>query len=299
MTRLEQARQGIISAEILQVAAAEQLSPAQLCRNIARGHTVIIRNTLRDITPLAVGKGTSVKVNANIGSSDTASGIEAEQAKLQAAIRAGADAIMDLSTGASIPETRTRMLKNSPVVLGTVPLYEAMSKAAADRNCGPEPLSVSGDDMIAAIRAHIESGVDFVTVHVGLRRQHLPLLQSRVMGVVSRGGSFLVSWMVLHQAENPLYTRFDEIIAIAKEFDVVLSLGDGLRPGATADASDRAQLAELKTLAGLARRAQKAGVQAIIEGPGHVPLNQVVKNIRLQKRWCRGGSFLHFGALGH
>lgn len=297
MTRLEQARKGTITDDMRAVATAEGVAPESLVQAIAKGHAVIIRNTSRAIAPLGVGRGLSVKVNANIGSSDTSSGIEAEQAKLRAAVAAGADAVMDLSTGACISESRKRILDASPVVLGTVPLYEAMTKAVSGRACGPDPLSVSDDDMIDAIRAHLESGVDFVTVHVGLRQRHIPYLASRVMGVVSRGGSFLVAWMLAHRRENPLYQRFDEIVTIAKEHDAVLSLGDGLRPGATADSTDRAQLAELKTLAALALRARNAGVQAIIEGPGHIPLNQVAKNVRLQKRWCRGAPFYVLGPL--
>jgi phosphomethylpyrimidine synthase len=291
MTRLESAKRGIVSPEILQVAKAEGLDPQNLRREIAAGRVVLVGNSGRLGRPLAIGKGLPVRVNANIGSSDTCGGVAAELEKAEAAIKAGADALMDLSTGRDIREIRRRILEACPVAVGTVPLYEAM----AEQSAGGLPMAdLSGDQMLEAVSRHVRDGVDFVTVHCGIRQRHLKYLGARSMGVVSRGGSFLAEWMRRRDEENPYFSRFDELLNILKEKDVTLSLGDALRPGAIADAGDRAQYAELGKLV---KRARAAGVQTIVEGPGHVPLHQVRAQVRRAKRLCSGAPFYILGPL--
>jgi phosphomethylpyrimidine synthase len=290
MTQLEYAKKRIITEEMKIVARKEGVSPAALCRDIRLGRTVILKRIGSAREPVGVGRGLRVKINANLGTSPLRADESLELEKLAAAVRYGADAVMDLSTGGDIAAMRRQVLAASTAPVGTVPIYEAITRR-------PDVAAITADDILESIRTHIADGVDFVTVHCGVRRAHLPLLATRIMGVVSRGGSFLMKWMVVHGRENPLYERFDEVLALARERDVVLSLGDGLRPGCLHDATDRAQLAELKTLGALAGRARRAGVQAMIEGPGHVPLHQVERNIRLEKRLCRGAPFYVLGPL--
>jgi phosphomethylpyrimidine synthase len=290
MTELEFAKKHIVTDRMKEVAAKERIDPAVLCRDIRRGHTVIVGRSDSPRTPSGIGRGLRVKINANFGTSPLCMDSDGELAKLAAAIKYGADAVMDLSTGGDITTMRQQVLAASSVPVGTVPIYEAITRQ-------PDVKSITADDILDSIRMHINDGVDFITVHCGIRRAHIPLLQSRIMGVVSRGGSFLIKWMLVHGRENPLYERFDDVCRLAREKDVVLSLGDGLRPGCLHDATDQAQLAELKTLAELTRRAQKMGVQVMIEGPGHVPLHQVVKNVELQKKLCHGAPFYVLGPL--
>ncbi|MEJ2662985.1 MAG: phosphomethylpyrimidine synthase ThiC [Spirochaetia bacterium] len=290
MTQLECAKKNKITPEMEAVAAREQIPQRTLCRDIASGHTVITKSKAHDCTPLGIGKNLHIKINANIGTSTMCANAHMELVKLEAAVKYGADTVMDLSTGGDIDAVRRLVIKKSPVPIGTVPIYQAITQH-------PEPDSLSEADFIRAIENHVKDGVDFITVHCGIRKGHIHLLQNRIMGVVSRGGSFLVKWMLGHDRENPLYTHYDDICAIAKENDVVLSLGDGLRPGCLADATDKAQLAELRTLGELARRAYKNGVQVMIEGPGHVPLQQIEKNIKLQKKYCHGAPFYVLGPL--
>jgi phosphomethylpyrimidine synthase len=290
MTQLEYARKRQLSEEIREVAAHEGVTPETLMKDIASGFTVITRSTLHDCRPVGIGKNLTIKINANIGTSDLCHNPEKECEKLSAAIDAGADTVMDLSTGGDIDHVRRTLLEKSTVPVGTVPIYQAIIKQ-------PDVEKIGEDDMLESIHTHIEDGVDFITVHCGVKKEFIPFLSSRIMGVVSRGGSFLVKWMLHHGRENPLYTRFDEICAMAKKHDVVLSLGDGLRPGCLADATDSAQIAELKTLGELVRKAQKASVQVIVEGPGHIPLHQIEENIRLQKKYCKGAPFYVLGPL--
>lgn len=294
MTRIEAARNKKITDDIMACAAADQIEIKQLLRWIAKGQTVILRNTQRPIAPVAIGKGAPVRVNANIGSSDSAGSRTEELEKMRAAINAGADTIMDLSTSADLQTTRKDLLAVTPVPVGSVPLYEAM---AVHERTGGKPEDMEIQDMLAAIEAHVSSGIDFVTIHSGIRSQHISYTANRAMGIVSRGGSFIAEWMSKRGLENPLFSHFDDILDILYQKDVAISLGDALRPGALSDAGDKAQYAELRELARLGRRALKRGVQTIIEGPGHVPLHEVEAQIKLQKRLCRGAPFYILGPL--
>jgi len=290
MTQMECAQRGIISGEMKTIAEREGLPAEEIRANIAAGHTVILKSDLHDCIPVGIGRGLSIKINANLGTSGYNNDPGLELAKLAASVRYGADTVMDLSTGGDIREMRRTIVHESRVPVGTVPVYEAIVRC-------PDVARLSEDDFLDSIRKHIEDGVDFITVHCGVRRGTVKLLDSRIMGVVSRGGSFLIKWMLHHEKENPLYTRYDEILAMAKEHDVVLSLGDGLRPGCLADATDAAQIEELKSLGELAARAKAAGVQAMIEGPGHVPLHMIKENIDLEKKYCNGAPFYVLGPL--
>jgi phosphomethylpyrimidine synthase len=290
MTQLENAKKNLITEEMKQVAAQEQVPVSRLLKDIARGFTVITKNKAHACQPLGIGRNLSIKINANIGTSNFCADPQKELEKLNAAVKYGADTVMDLSTGGDIDSIRRQIIAHSSVPIGTVPIYQAITQCS-----DAEKLNES--DFLASIAKHIKDGVDFITVHCGVRKDHIPLLKSRIMGIVSRGGSFLVKWMLAHNKENPLFTHYDEILRMAKEYDAVLSLGDGLRPGCLADATDKAQIAELKTLGGLARRAHKYGVQVIIEGPGHVPLQQIEENIKLQKKYCHRAPFYVLGPL--
>ncbi len=301
MSQIESARNNIITNEMRYCAETEGIPPEQICQDIMNGYTVITKNDIRDIKPLAIGKNLKTKVNANIGSSGDNCNIDLELEKLFASIDNGADAVMDLSTGGNITEFRREILKNSSIPLGTVPLYEAF-----------QPLMEKGDSdifglidkfdkeyLFEVIERQCEEGVDFITVHCGLTLETVRKMnrQTRIMGIVSRGGSLIASWMVRNNRENPLYDEYDRLLKIAKKNDVVLSLGDGLRPGSLADATDRAQVSELITLGELQQRALEADVQVIIEGPGHVPLNQIETNIKLEKSLCNGAPFYVLGPL--
>ena len=290
MTQIEFAKNGRISEEMKAVAEREPRTAEEIRDDVKNGHTVILKSALHDCIPVGVGKGLTIKINANIGTSGYNADPEMELQKLRAAVYYGADAMMDLSTGGDIRAMRKTVIAESRVPVGTVPIYEAIVRQ-------PDVSKISEDDFLESVRIHIEDGVDFITVHCGVTRSCIPLLEGRIMGVVSRGGSFLVKWMLHHGKENPLYTRYDEILAMAKRHDVTLSLGDGLRPGCLADATDAAQIEELKTLGELARRARAAGVQVMIEGPGHVPLHMIKENIEMQKKYCDGAPFNVLGPL--
>jgi phosphomethylpyrimidine synthase len=283
---------------IRQAAENEPLDEKALADAVARGRVVVVGNKLRSgmVRPTAVGEGTRTKVNANYGTSRDAGTPDDELKKLRAAIDAGADAVMDLSTGPDLDRMLKISLEESEAPVGTVPIY----KLAADvvvRGCSFD--DVSEEDFLEAAREHCRLGVDFITVHCGLTREACRQLEmeGRVTKIVSRGGSFLFRWMKATGKENPLYTYYDEVLKMAKEFDVTLSLGDGLRPGSIADATDRGQISELMVLGELVQRAREAGVQAMVEGPGHVPLNDVKLNIELQKRLCDGAPFYVLGPL--
>lgn len=290
MTQLEEAGRGVITPIMRKAALTEPLDEEGIRKNIAAGNTVILKSQLHDCAAVAIGKDLKIKINANIGTSNYNITPEMELEKLQMAIKYGADTIMDLSTGGDIREMRRTVLRESQIPVGTVPVYEAIVRH-------PSVADIGEDDFLDAIATHIEDGVDFITVHCGVTKQCIPMLNSRIMGVVSRGGSFLIKWMMYHNKENPLYTRYDEILEMARIHDVVLSLGDGLRPGCLADATDKAQLAELRTLGELAARAKEKGVQVMIEGPGHVPLNQIQRNVELQKQYCNNAPFYVLGPL--
>jgi len=297
MTQMEIARKSELSPAVRSVAEAEGLDPEVVRQGVASGRIAIPANKNRRASRLAgVGPGLRVKVNANLGTSPDYADVDVELAKLQAAVDAGADAIMDLSTGGDIPAIRRRLMDACPITVGTVPIYEAAARAArAHGNIA----SMTADDILGAVRRHAEDGVDFVTVHCGVTRHiaESEALGRRVCGIVSRGGMFLAHWIRHNRRENPLFERFDEVIDIAREFDVTLSLGDGLRPGAGADAMDAAQVEELMTLAELARRAVAAGAQVMLEGPGHVPLDQVTAQVKLQKELTGGLPFYVLGPI--
>ncbi len=296
-TRMELARRGEAAPEVLAAAKSEGLAPEVLMKGLAEGTVVICRNRVHEgIAPLAVGKGTRTKINANIGTSKDSSGIDNELAKLEAAVRLGADAVMDLSTGGPIREIRKRLIEVSSVAVGTVPIYQAAVEAAAARG---SIVDMTPDDMFRSIEEQAEEGVDFVTVHCGVTLESVGRIkkEGRILDVVSRGGAFLVEWMVVNGRQNPLCEDYGRLLEIAKKYDLVLSLGDGLRPGCLADATDRGQITELVTLGELTQAAWDEGVQVMIEGPGHVPLHEVETNIKIQKALCKNAPFYVLGPL--
>jgi phosphomethylpyrimidine synthase len=295
-TRIDCAREGIITDEVKEVANDEGISPEQLSQDIAEGLSVISRNVNHDIRPLGIGRGLRTKVNANIGTSRDRVSLEEEMDKLDVLIQYGADAVMDLSTGGPIQDIRKLLMRKSTIAVGTVPIYQAVAKAAEDKG---SIAKMSADDLFQVIEEHAAEGVDFVTVHCGLTRKTIETLREdgRILDIVSRGGAFLVEWMIYNDRENPLYTEYDRLLEMCRKYDMTLSLGDGARPGCIADATDRTQLDELLTLGELRDRAVKEGVQVIIEGPGHVPLNQVELNMKMQKEICKGAPFYVLGPL--
>lgn len=297
MTQLELAKKGIVSPLVKTLSRDEAIKPSFLSKYIRQGRAVILNNRLRRIKkPCAVGFALRTKVNANIGTSTDKYSIDYELKKLDAAIRGGADAIMDLSVGSSIAKTRCEILRRSPVPVGTVPIYEIAVRAEEDKG---DFLKFDADDVFEVLEAQAREGVDFFTIHAGVTAKTLESLKrhKRVLGIVSRGAAILERWMRAHKKENPFFKHFDRVIDIARNFDVTISLGDGLRPGSIFDASDAAQFAELKLLGTLALRARNKGVQVIIEGPGHLPLDQIQKNIRMEKKYCAGAPFYVLGPL--
>jgi len=297
MTQIAKARAGVTSPEMKIVAEKEQVDVLWLRDKIADGRIVIPANTNhKGLIPCGVGEGLLIKVNANIGTSSDRAILEEELAKLKASIEAGTDTVMDLSTGGDIDQCRKRIIKESNIPLGTVPIYQAVVDVINERG-GVIHLTV--DKIFEVIEAQAADGVDFITVHCGLTRAALEMLkdQGRVTDIVSRGGAFLTTWMLHHDKENPLYEYFDRLLDIAKKYDVTLSLGDALRPGCLADATDRAQIHELMTLGQLTKWAWEKDVQVMIEGPGHVPLNQIKANILLQKQLCHHAPFYVLGPL--
>ncbi|MBN2360175.1 MAG: phosphomethylpyrimidine synthase ThiC [Deltaproteobacteria bacterium] len=290
-TQMHYARQGRITEEMEFVAERERLAPELVRDEVAAGRLIIPANVNHpELEPVAIGVASRCKVNANIGSSAVTSSLENEVEKLRIAVKFGADTVMDLSTGPDIVATREAILRASTVAIGTVPIYEAIERVA-------DPLDLSAELLLEVIEAQARQGVDYMTVHCGIRWHHLPLAQKRLIGIVSRGGSLTAQWMMAHRAENPLFERFDDLLAICRRYDVALSLGDGLRPGALADAGDAAQFAELATLGELAQRAWAQEVQVMIEGPGHVPLDQVELNVEKQIELCHGAPFYLLGPL--
>ncbi|MDN5347096.1 MAG: phosphomethylpyrimidine synthase [Clostridia bacterium] len=297
MTQLEAARAGKITPEMEKVAAKEGVDVRVLMAEVAAGRVVIPANKNHPhLEPCGIGKGLRTKVNANLGTSTAYPDINAELQKLQAALEAGADAVMDLSTGGDINACRRRVVANSPVAVGTVPIYQAAVEAREKRGA---LVAMTADDLFRVIEEQCEDGVDFITVHCGVTLGVVERLkrEGRLADIVSRGGSFITGWMLHHGEENPLYDQFDRLLEIARRYDVTLSLGDGLRPGCLADATDRAQIQELIILGELVDRARKAGVQAMVEGPGHVPLDQIAANILLEKRLCHEAPFYVLGPL--
>lgn len=291
MTQLQAARKGEITGEIISVAGKENVNAEVLRDRIAKGPVVIPANAAhKNLKPIGIGYGLKVKINANIGTSAVKSDPRGELRKLKVALEAGADTIMDLSTSRDLGEIRKRIIEKCPAPLGTVPIYQALIEAKAARK-------LNLDAYLRVFEEQAKDGVDFATVHAGVTQGALPLLEKRVMKCVSRGGSFLLTWMQYHRKENFLYEHFDEILKIAGKYDVTLSLGDGLRPGCIADATDSAQIQELKILGELSQRARAKDVQVMIEGPGHIPLNEIEKNVELEKKYCNGAPFYVLGPL--
>jgi phosphomethylpyrimidine synthase len=282
--------------EIKGVSEVEGAEPVKLAKLVKNGKVVVPSNPRhRILKPCAIGEGLRVKINANIGTSRDHIDIEEELEKVRVAVRYGADAIMDLSTGGNIREIRRMIIRESPVPVGTVPIYEAVCGIAKRGG----PAAMKPDDLFKTIENHAKDGVDFMTVHCGITKQTVASLKKhkRVTGVVSRGGALLIAWMHENGLENPLYEDFDYLLEMAKEHQFALSLGDGLRPGCIADASDVPQFHELLVLGKLVERARKAGVQAMVEGPGHIPLDQIEANIRVEKAICDGAPFYVLGPL--
>jgi len=296
MTQIEAARSGKITDEMKAVADQEEVLPEYIRSGVAEGTIIIANNKHRNKKPCGIGSGLTTKVNANLGTSPDNSDLSNEMEKLHIAVKYGADAVMDLSTGGDIDEIRMRFINESPVAVGSVPIYNAAVEAVRNEK---SIVDMTPEDMFRAIEKHVSDGIDFITVHCGTTLEVLDKLknQGRIADVVSRGGAFLIEWMIYNEEENPLYSQFDRLLEIAREYDVTLSLGDGLRPGCLADATDKPQIQELIILGELAARAREYGVQAMIEGPGHVPLNEIEANVLLQKKLCNGAPFYVLGPI--
>ena len=292
-TQLEFARLGQITPEMKRVAERERhLTAEQVRDEVAAGRMIIPANRVHlqhNLDPMAIGRASLTKVNANMGASPVSSGTEDEVEKLRWAERWGADTVMDLSTGGDLDATRAAILSASKVPIGTVPIYSMI--------IGRKIEDLTLDVILDTLRHQAQQGVDYFTIHAGVARAHLPLIRDRLIGIVSRGGSLLAKWMLTHRAENPMYTHFEAICDIMREYDVSFSLGDGLRPGGLADATDAAQLGELQRLGELTERAWRKGVQVMVEGPGHVPFDQIEYNMKLQRRLCHGAPFYVLGPL--
>src|SRR4028119_1841165 len=293
VSQMHYARQGVITEEMHFVAKRENLPPELIRAEVARGRMIIPANINHpNLEPMAIGIASKCKVNANIGASPNSSNMEEEVDKLKLAVKYGADTVMDLSTGGgNLDEIRTTIIKASPVPIGTVPIYQALESVHGNME------SLTPNDFLHIIDKHAQQGVDYQTIHAGILIEHLPLVKNRLTGIVSRGGGILARWMLHHHKQNPLYTHFNDIIEIFKKYDVSFSLGDSLRPGCTHDASDDAQLAELKTLGQLTRKAWEHDVQVMVEGPGHVPMDQIEFNVKKQMEECSEAPFYVLGPL--
>jgi phosphomethylpyrimidine synthase len=296
MTRIDQAKKGVITAEIEQAAKKEGLSAASVRSAVADGSMVIVRNNSRNIEPLLLGAGTRVKINANIGTSSSLASIDEEMQKMRVAVKHGADAIMDLSTSGDLAAIRTALLSQCSTAIGTVPLYEMVTRATSAKK---SILEISADEMFEVIEDHCRQGVDFLTLHCGVTRQSVArfMESERLGGAVSRGGTIIMEWIHYNKRENPLYEQFDRLLDMLARWDVAVSLGDGFRPGTLKDASDRAQIEELIILGELVKRARAKNVGVFVEGPGHVPLHQIVANVQIQKTLCEGAPFYVLGPL--
>jgi len=291
VTQMHYARQGVTTEEMDYVARREGLEPEFVRSEVALGRAIIPANVHHTrLEPMGIGINLRCKINANIGNSAVTSDVERELDKLHVAVKFGSDTVMDLSTGGDITNIRQAIIDRSPVPIGTVPIYQAVQMVK-----NPEELRV--DDLFDVIEAQARQGVDYMTVHCGVLREFVPLVKDRITGIVSRGGSLMAQWMLHHGRQNPLYTEFDRLLEICKRYDVSLSLGDGLRPGCLADASDAAQFAELGVLGELTLRAWEHDVQVMIEGPGHVPFDQIEMNVRKQIEVCHEAPFYVLGPL--
>ena len=294
MTQLESARAGQITPEMEFVAKRENLSPETIRDEVAAGRMVIPANKVHlaaALEPMAIGIAATCKINANIGNSAVTSNVDEELEKLHVAVHYGADTVMDLSTGKDIDSIRKAIIAASPVPIGTVPIYQMLEQLGGNIE------DMRPQHFLDMVEHQAKQGVDYMTVHCGVLREHLPATAGRITGIVSRGGSLIAKWMMVHRKQNPLYEHFDDLCAIMREYDVTWSLGDGLRPGSLADASDNAQFAELDTLGELVRRGIEQGTQVMVEGPGHVPMDQIDMNVKRQIEVCNGAPFYVLGPL--
>jgi len=297
LTQIESARKGDLTPEMKHVARKEGLDPDQILKGVAQGTMVIPANSgKKKARPVGIGQGLTIKVNANIGTSSDQIDLDQELLKLKICDEAKADTVMDLSTGGDLKEILKIMIAHSPLPLGTVPIYQAAVETIREKG---GIIHLTADKIFEVIESQARAGVDFITVHCGVTLGSLERLQQqgRILDIVSRGGAFLATWMLYHGKENPLYEQYDRLVELARKYDLTLSLGDGLRPGCLLDATDRAQVQELITLGELREKAIEAGVQVMIEGPGHVPLNQIEANILLEKQLCQGAPFYVLGPL--
>jgi phosphomethylpyrimidine synthase len=291
VTQMHYARQGTITEEMEFVARRERLSPELVRAEVARGRMIIPANIRHvELEPMCIGVASKCKINANIGNSATTSNLEEELDKLRTSVRYGADTVMDLSTGGGIREIREANLRASTVPIGTVPIYEGVTRVKQIKD-------LSAELMLEVIEEQAEQGVDYMTIHAGVLRQYIPLIRNRITGIVSRGGSILAHWMVENNQQNFLYEHFEDICRIFQKYDVSFSLGDGLRPGCLADASDAAQFAELRTLGELTKKAWEYDVQVMIEGPGHIPMDQIKVQVDKEVELCQGAPFYTLGPL--
>ena len=290
-TQMHYARKGIVTEEMTFVAQREKLTPELVRAEVARGRMIIPANVHHtNLEPMCIGVASCCKINSNIGNSATTSNIEEELEKLRYSVRFGADTLMDLSTGGDIPRIRQAIIDDSPIPIGTVPIYEALSRVRRVED-------LSRQVMLEVIEEQAEQGVDYMTIHAGVLVQYIPLTTKRITGIVSRGGSILAEWMVKNHKQNMLYECFEDICKIFAKHDVSFSLGDGLRPGCIADASDEAQFAELKTLGELTKKAWEYDVQVMIEGPGHIPLDQIQMQVEKENELCYEAPFYTLGPL--
>jgi phosphomethylpyrimidine synthase len=291
-TQIKSARDGKETGQMKSVAKIENISPQTVCEKIAEGKLVIPANIIhikKNLKPVGIGRAVTIKVNANIGTSSASSSIKDELEKLRTALDAGTDTVMDLSTGPNPDEVRNKLIKNCPVPFGTVPVYEMIIGRTIE--------DINSKVILETIEKQAKQGVDFFTIHAGVLKEYLPMAAKRVCGIVSRGGALTAKWMLLKNKQNPFYELFDDICDIMAEYDVCFSLGDGLRPGCIADATDEAQIAELKTLGELVLRAREKNCQVMVEGPGHIPFDQIQKNMELQQQYCYGAPFYVLGPL--
>ncbi|WP_104682412.1 phosphomethylpyrimidine synthase ThiC [Helicobacter felis] len=291
-TQLHYAKKGMITEEMAYIANVEEVSPECVRAEVARGRLIIPANIQhQNLEPMGIGIALKTKINANIGSSAIIHSVDEEVEKLRIAIKYGADTVMDLSTGGDLDAIRQEIINASSVPIGTVPMYQILHDVNND------VMKLDIDTMLAVLEKQAKQGVSYFTIHCGFLLEHMPYVSKRKMGIVSRGGSLMASWMMHYHKQNPFYDAFDDILAICQQYDVSLSLGDSLRPGCLADASDTAQFAELKVLGELAKRAYEKDVQVMIEGPGHVPLNQIERNVKLQQEFCNQAPFYVLGPL--
>jgi len=291
-TQIQSARNGVITKEMKFVAKSEQVSAITIRDEIAAGRLVIPANRVhlkKNLKPIGIGRAVSIKVNSNIGTSSASSSVKDEMEKLAVSLEVGADTVMDLSTGGDLDKIRQQLVEHCPIPFGTVPVYEMIIGRGVEE--------ITPKIILDTIEKQAKQGVDFFTIHAGVLKQYLPAAVNRVCGIVSRGGALIAKWMSVHNKQNPFYELFDDICDIMAEYDVCFSLGDGLRPGCIADATDKAQLSELKTLGELTQRAQERNCQVMVEGPGHVPFNQIEKNMKLQQKYCKNAPFYVLGPL--